>query len=144
MYELGMSNIDGRPVPPVKAATSAQAESVWLTLKETGPIRVERLNPYGYALDVLTDQPVLPGTRVAWLVARNHNANKLTNSRMLWWHMSGGALTIWLTRNWTADQLLAKAHELLSAQHAASNNALLTDTYSSPLRAQRGAAEGER
>jgi hypothetical protein len=28
------------------------------------------------------------------------------------WHLSGAALTIWLTRNWTLTELIAKAAEL--------------------------------
>jgi len=31
---------------------------------------------------------------------------------MAMWHLSGAALTIWLTRNWTLDELIAKAVEL--------------------------------
>jgi hypothetical protein len=38
---------------------------------------------------------------------------------MLYWHLSGMALTIWLARNWTPTELIAKAIEL-DAPRAAS------------------------
>lgn len=126
VYEVGMSNIIGRPVPPrTNGASSVQALKVWLQLKETGPIEVDRLDPYSFALGLLADAPTSSGSRVAWFVARNHNTGNLQSNRMLWWHISGAALTIWLTRNWTADQLLAKAYEILSAQRALSGAARL-------------------
>jgi hypothetical protein len=28
---------------------------------------------------------------------------------MIWWHLSGAALTIWVTRNWTTDQIVTAA-----------------------------------
>jgi len=32
---------------------------------------------------------------------------------MLWWHLSGAALTIWLSRNWTDQQITAAAFAAL-------------------------------
>ena len=49
---------------------------------------------------------------MAWSVARSYNATHLDDRRMLWWHASGAALTIWLTRNWTQEQILAAAARL--------------------------------
>jgi hypothetical protein len=46
------------------------------------------------------------GADAAWLVARNFNASHLARQGSAWWHLSGAALTIWLTRHWTPDQVL--------------------------------------
>ena len=35
------------------------------------------------------------------------NAEHLKFKRTSWWHFSGAALTIWVTRNWTTDPLMA-------------------------------------
>src|SRR5690242_12748967 len=106
-------------MPPDAATASAPAERVWLALKETGPIKAEPLNPYRYALALLTGDPLPPGSRLAWLVAGNYNASNLKNKRMWLWHMSGAALTIWLTRHWTTEQRVAKAAQILAPQSAA-------------------------
>jgi hypothetical protein len=40
------------------------------------------------------------------------NAEHLSDHR--YWHLSGAALTIWLTRNWAPTELIARAIELES------------------------------
>jgi hypothetical protein len=49
-------------------------------------------------------------SRRRWWVARSYNTKHLEDRR--WWYPSGAALAIWLTRNWTADELIAKGIEL--------------------------------
>jgi hypothetical protein len=46
---------------------------------------------------------------LAWVIARNYNGSHLKNRRMIFWHLSGAALTIWVSRNWTAEQIVAAA-----------------------------------
>ena len=90
LYELALSNVVGRPALPATAVV---------------PSRTSHVLP--------------AGTHLAWFVARHHNADHLKDRRMIWWHMSGAALTIWLTCHWSTDQLTAKAHQILrSAQTA--------------------------
>jgi hypothetical protein len=145
LYELGLANVIGRPsLPNSVPVPIAEAQGVWRKLREDGPIEIEPLNPYGYVLELVSSDGARSGSKVAWFVARNHNGSNLHNRRMIWWHLSGAALTIWLTRHWSRDQLIAKAHELLPSVQAPSNNALLSDTSTSPLRAQHGAAKRER
>jgi len=55
-------------------------------------------------------------TQIAWVIARSHNAEHLGNHQ--YWHLSGAALTIWLTRNWTPTELIAKAVELETARQS--------------------------
>jgi heme exporter protein D len=40
---------------------------------------------------------------------------------MLFWHLSGSALTIWLSRNWTTEQIVCKALEIKEKQKTALN-----------------------
>lgn len=69
------------------------------------------LTPYDiYSL--LLDKPDPAGLRLAWYVARNYNYDHLQDRRMVNWHISGEALTVWLTRHWSSDELLAKALEI--------------------------------
>jgi hypothetical protein len=134
LYELALGNVVGRPSSPNTVPVPlVDAQGVWLKLRETGPIEIERLTPHGYALALVTNDRLPSGAHVAWFVARNHNVNNLKNRRMIWWHMSGAALTIWLTRHWSADQLIAKAHELFRTSGAASNLAFDSDSKLPPI-----------
>lgn len=129
IYEAGLANIVVLPTPPSTTPVSvADAKAIWSEFKEPGSMTVEPLSPYGYALALFTDLPLPPGAHVAWFVARNHNSENLKNRRMIWWHTSGAALTIWLTRNWSTEQLTAKAYEITHASQPASNPALKPTT----------------
>ena len=44
-----------------------------------------------------------------------------------WWHLSGAALTVWLTRNWSTEQLVAKAREIRRSNRPASNHGVNSD-----------------
>lgn len=114
LYEVGLRNIKMLPVPPRGNVTAAEASNLWTQLKETGPIKLQKINPYGYAmrLPLCGTAQQIPGERLAWFVARNHNATNLNDKRDIYWHLSGAALTIWLTQNWTLEQLLAQANEI--------------------------------
>lgn len=113
VYEIALSNIVGRPTyPTLQKLTSNEEQVTWQSLKEQGPIKIEKLTPHAYILHFLDFSKPSPGASVAWFVARNHNSGHLKNRRMTWWHLSGAALTIWLTRNWDASQLLAKVAEI--------------------------------
>lgn len=119
LYNIGLGNINGRPELPAQSKLAEdEAIKIWRELKEKDPIEVVKLNPYHFVLFLLgigSTGPA-PGERLAWFVARNHNYANLKGRRNLYWHLSGAALTVWLTRNWNADQLLAKAKEIQARQ----------------------------
>ncbi len=94
------------------------AKAIWDQFEESGPVSATPLSPYSYALALATSDRLPPGARIAWFIARNHNAENLKNRHMIWWHTSGMALTIWLTRNWSTDQLIAKAYEISYASQS--------------------------
>ncbi|MCC8978183.1 hypothetical protein [Bradyrhizobium acaciae] len=110
IYWYGLRQIEGRPTPAVHNATAEQLDRLFKKLKITQPVQIDPLSPY---------TPFLQGahpnssTRLAWIIARSHNVSHLGDHHgMLVWHLSGMALTIWLTRNWTQTELIAKAVEL--------------------------------
>ena len=114
VYELGLWNIATLPAPPDSAnITAATKQAIWNQFEEPGPVSVTPLSPHGYIVALATNERSLPpGARIAWCVARNHNSGTLKHGRTIWWRISGMALTIWLTRNCSADQLIAKANEI--------------------------------
>ena len=114
IYFAGLFNIDGRPAfAQTCQLNSAQKLAVWRALGENeNDVSVRALNPWAFAAkfnsEILADH--YAGERASWFIARNHNMTHLGNRA--WWHASGAALTIWLTRHWTAEQLLCKANEI--------------------------------
>jgi hypothetical protein len=75
-------------------------------------MQIDDLSPHSYIWALLSgdSQQLGPGACVAWRIAAPYNVDHLADRRA--WHLSGAALTIWLTRNWTMDELIAKAVEL--------------------------------
>ena len=109
IYWYGLRQIEGRPTAATHTATAEQLDRLFKQLKIFQPVQIDPISPYTYFL-----QGAHPNssTRVAWIIARSYNANHLSDYRMSIWHLSGMALTIWLTRNWTQTELIAKAVEL--------------------------------
>jgi hypothetical protein len=119
LYELGLTNIDGRPMPLSGRAPTLDDDLLLRSVfRMSQPISVHPLTPWSYALDGARSGSMSStgAAEAAWLIARHYNAEHLKNRHMLWWHLSGAALTIWITRNWTADQIVLTAAEL--ARHS--------------------------
>ena len=107
-YVLAMQNVDGLPSPAGVAATDAKlAAAAWRACGESGPIAIAPDNPWNFSYRLLTATRVpRPGDRAVWAVARRHNVtHPLADHR--YWHFSGAALQIWITRNWSAEQVAA-------------------------------------
>jgi hypothetical protein len=111
LYVLGLSNIEGRPEPPTDTNHVA-ADTILLqqTFRSTAPVAVHVLNPWTYAATLLTQDPKDLrsdiGSSAVWLIARDYNYKHLKDRRMSYWHLSGAALTIWVSRNWATDQIV--------------------------------------
>jgi len=116
LYWLALSKIDGRPSRASQGVYNAEdAAALLRKMGEPQPLRVEPMSPHSflmslYALAHRSGDMFPPGTRLAWMIAAEHNARHLADHG--WWHPSGAALTIWLTRNWTTDELVAKGMEV--------------------------------
>lgn len=109
LYWYGLRQIDGRPTKAAHTATAGQSDRLFRKLKIAQPVRLGTLSPHTY---VLQGAYPTPSGRLAWTIARSYNLNHLGDQKIRMWHLSGAALTIWLTRNWTLTELIAKAVEL--------------------------------
>jgi hypothetical protein len=122
LYGVGLANIDGRPSAPTGPPISLQDDELLRReLRAQHGISVVPLSPAGYFVSLsmanTKESAEESGADAAWLVARNYNASHLKNRRSIWWHLSGAALTIWITRNWTPDQVLSRAAEIARQRH---------------------------
>jgi hypothetical protein len=116
LYAAGLAKIDGRPSHASHATVAPEdVEALFRTLRISQPLTADRLSPYSYIWALVSgDERALgQGVRIAWPIASSHNADHLADRSV--WHLSRTALTIWLTRNWTTDELIAKAIELEKA-----------------------------
>jgi hypothetical protein len=109
LYWYGLRQIDGRPTAAAHTATAEQSDRLFKKLKIAQPVHIDILSPYTY---VLQGARPTSSVRLAWIIAGSYNVNHLGDQKMPMWHLSGAALTIWLTRNWTLTELIAKAVEL--------------------------------
>jgi hypothetical protein len=67
------------------------------------------LTPYTYLYSVLQGERAEGSSLLAWWVASD-SMEQSENTRAVWWHLSGAALTIWLTRSWSDEQLATAAY----------------------------------
>lgn len=108
-YGVGLLKIEGRPVPadPGRYAP-AELSAAWQRCHDRMPVAVVPLNPWGLTVGVLWGDGQFHGAGqyAAMQVARAHNYQHVRGG-MGWWHLSGAALTIWVTRNWTGEQIAA-------------------------------------
>jgi hypothetical protein len=111
LYLLGLSNIEGRPEPPNQTNLAADTVLLQQTSRNTAPVAVHVLNPWTYAATLLTEDPkdLDNGSHALWLIVRDYNYRHLKNRKMSSWHLSGAALTIWVSRNWTTEQVVTGA-----------------------------------
>jgi len=111
LYWLGLYGAGGTPEPPVVLAPREQQLAAWQRARGKGPPAVVPLNPYTYWGVAFLSDPRPASAMVAWQVARKYIVEHQRYPGMLWWHLSGAALTIWLTRNWSIEQLLTQASQ---------------------------------
>lgn len=107
VYVIGLAKVHSRPTPADPTIFSPEAISTaWLQCGEELPIAVGVANPWQVAGTLLFDDPrrASAGERAAWQIASTHNASHPVSSN-LWWHTSGTALSIWITRHWSAEQV---------------------------------------
>jgi hypothetical protein len=112
LYAAGLVLVAAWPEPAKLEASAPEKLALWKQVKGTGAPNIEPLTPISYFGGISEVGREHGSMRLAWLVARAHNAKHLRVQGNLWWHYSGAAMTIWLTRNWSIDQLLSKAAEL--------------------------------
>ena len=117
LYWLALWSVQGRPTPPVPPYISKErAHKLWLCLGQPPPISIQPKSPPAMVIGFLTGQfswLKTSGDFVAWQVARNYNYEYLAGHDKGHGHLAGTGLTIWLTRNWTADEILTAADKII-------------------------------
>ena len=111
LYWVGLHGVQGTPEPPKLLATREQQLEVWRLARGSTEPTVVVLNPYTYLPLASRTGEHKPALLVAWWVASDFNLQHQRYQGMLWWQLSGAAFTIWLTRNWSIEQLLSEAAE---------------------------------
>ena len=113
LYLWALSTVGPLPGPPRSGPPLSPQEltCIWTQAKEEGPPRLEPLNPWTYFLIPLRTERPSSGSRLAALVARTHLAQSLRPVEQYEHHIRSAALTIWLTRKWTLDELARWADE---------------------------------
>lgn len=113
LYWIGLHGVDGRPDKPAVLVSTQRQIFVWHKAKGQGVPLVTSLTPYSYALAFLSGNPdsMGPGGLVAWWVASDYLLEHKRFQGMGWWHLSGVALTIWVSRNWSTEEMLSHASE---------------------------------
>jgi hypothetical protein len=114
LYSLGLSGIEGRPQKPLQLASAEQKIAVWDRARGKGTPHIAADNPYSYVATVFFahERRTPPTQLVTWWVARDYLVRHKRYKGMGWWHLSGAALAIWLSRNWTSDEILSAAAQL--------------------------------
>lgn len=111
VYVAGLVLVKGRPAPVEAAALDKGARAhAMRACREEAPLRMEPLNPWHVSTRFLSDDPLgwEPGEYAASRIAMKHNIGHLAGGHFRW-HISNTALTVWITRNWSAEQLYATA-----------------------------------
>lgn len=105
VYEALLLHIDGRPARPLQLASAPQQAQVWRRARGSGPLQVTPINPYAVLYRLVSDSRVSdPGELLAYWVSSEHISTR-GHVSMLDWHLSNLALTIWLTRHWSAEEM---------------------------------------
>ncbi|HZX78175.1 hypothetical protein [Lysobacter sp.] len=132
-YVAGLILVRGRPAP-VEAAVldpAARAHAI-RACREAAPLRMRPLNPWHVSTRFLSDDPLgwEPGEYAASRIAMKHNIEQLAGGHFRW-HVSNTALTIWITRHWSAEQLYATAlhHGVCGRPRAGAAASLGADAY---------------
>jgi hypothetical protein len=116
LYGIGLANIIDRPSSEIQFVRLSASDklSLWNELKLSEPIEIKQMSPWSYLVDIvgISGNEDRSSIKISWFIARDYNRNHLRNVKMGFWHLSGAALSIWLTRNWDADQIIFKAYDI--------------------------------
>lgn len=118
LYGIGLYGVEGRPIVPLISATGSEKEKVKLFLRVKEEVKVIPINPYEYTFKILSGGNFDSGIAAAWVVSANHNLGHLKYKGNRWWQLSGAALTIWVSRNWTTDQVMSKIVEIRNNENS--------------------------
>lgn len=135
LYGLGLANIEGRPEVPTRTNDiEADAALLHQTFRSQAPVAVRSLNPWTYAETLLTatgkDLQLDIGSRAVWTIVSNYNRNHLKYRKMIWWHLSGTSLMIWVSRHWTTEEIVTEAAAIVRSTFPSYSSASLIEVRS--------------
>ncbi len=115
LYRRGLNAIDGRPARPQVAASEQERDRIWRQAGGSGARTIDPTNPYRLTLDLLSGHGKPPaGEAIAFWISRAYAVKHCDRARVPH-HLCTAALTIWLTRHWTTDDLLTLGAQTVSA-----------------------------
>jgi hypothetical protein len=112
LYRLGLDALPDRPQPPLALASKAEQQALWLRAGCEGEPEGAVLDPVTYLLSASVQARPAPIVAFAWRIASDHSQARLRHQGAFQRHLAGAALTIWLTRHWSVDQLLTRVAEI--------------------------------
>lgn len=135
LYWLGLANINGRPERPIPGNTiTADTSLLQQAFHSDRPIAIRASNPWSYAASLLTMRAnglrLDGGSKAIWLIVSNYNSKHLGDQRMPYWHLSGVALSVWLSRNWTTDEVVAAAANIVRSTYPVFSSSSLVEVRS--------------
>lgn len=118
LYRLGLASLPGLPeAPQVLVSPQAQRE-VWQRSGGEGEPEMVTLEPVSYLMSAAGQNVPPASTLLAWRVASAHTQAQLKSEGPLRWNLATSALTIWITRHWTLEQLLSAVSQQDAAPRA--------------------------
>ncbi len=111
LYFGGLGGINGRPSYAENVPTIENVQALWKEFRINEPPEFKKLTPHGYILMFFRGE-IDSSSAFAWHIAKHYNLHNLKYKGNSWWHFSGAALTIWISRNWTEEQIVARAVEI--------------------------------
>lgn len=121
IYGWGLSNLASKPVPSTVHLSYEKQKNIWFHVGEVGEPSIKPVTPYGYigylkcyndnlaAIEVCSKK--YPGLRIAYLSVKDQVLDKIVDRRALYWHITGAAYAVWVTRNWNVQQVISTYNE---------------------------------
>lgn len=119
IYLVGLCLIPEYPSADSQPISAQQHAWVWTQARADVKPQWVIFTPYSYVYEILRPERQRdPSLQIAWWAARDHLANHQHPDRLIFWHLRGAALTIWLTRNFSNEQVTALAYRALQRRHS--------------------------
>lgn len=133
-YTLGLRRVGRLPEAPKQLVSAERQQQLWTEAGFSGAPELTELSPGSYLLGAAGQDAPPPVTLFAWRISSAYlHQNHRYAGNVLEQQLSGGALTVWLTRNWSLAEILSRVAELEAvsptppkARQAAPEASLLT------------------
>ncbi|MBV8658331.1 MAG: hypothetical protein JO142_10955 [Burkholderiales bacterium] len=112
IYRYALGKVDSMPVAPAYRASPAEIQAVWARAHGAGEPAIHPGTPYDYIGLIFfdTEKDRQAEWNIVGRIATRYDDTHMRDKHH-WWHVAGAAMAIWLTRNWTAEQIFSQAVE---------------------------------